>query len=75
MAASNERCCFVNKKLLTKVVNFENQGNLVDFACGKQLTKEQINLNTIAIKELDKNIKIPISYKVCKRKKKGVLAT
>jgi hypothetical protein len=49
-------------------VNFENQGSLVDFACGKQLSAEQFTLNIIAIKELDnKNVKIPVSYKVRKK--------
>ncbi|EFX62815.1 hypothetical protein DAPPUDRAFT_269670 [Daphnia pulex] len=63
MAASNEECCFVNKKLLTKAVNFENQGSLVDFAQGEQLPVEQITLSTIGIKELDKHIEIPVSFK------------
>ena len=50
----------------TKAMNFENQGSLVDFACGKQLPAEQFTLNIIAIKELDKNVKIPVSCKVKK---------
>ncbi len=29
----------------TKAMNFENQGSLVDFACGKQLPVEQFTLN------------------------------
>jgi hypothetical protein len=45
----------------TKAMNFENQGSLVDFACGKQLPVEKFTLNIIAIKELDKNVKIPVS--------------
>lgn len=52
----------------TKAMNFENQGSLVDFACGKQLPVEKFTLNIIAIKELDnKNVKIPVSYKVRKK--------
>jgi hypothetical protein len=73
MSASNERCCFVDKKLLTKAVNFENQGSLVDFAYGEQLPVEQFTLNIIAVKELDKDVKIPVSFKV--RKKNDILAT
>ncbi len=66
MATSNKNYCLANKKLLTKAVNFENQGSLVDFAYGEQLPVEQITLSTIAIKELDKHIKIPVSFKVRK---------
>jgi hypothetical protein len=54
-------------------VNFENQGSLVDFAYGEQLPVEQFTLNIIAVKELDKDVKIPVSFKV--RKKNDILAT
>ena len=73
MATSNKNYCLANKKLLTKAVNFENQGSLVDFAYGEQLPVEQFTLNIIAVKELDKDVKIPVSFKV--RKKNDILAT
>ncbi len=68
MATSNKNYCYycANKKLLTKAVNFQNQGSLVDFAYGEQLPVEQITLSTIAIKVLDEQIKIPVSFKVRK---------
>ncbi len=55
---------FIQREHLSEVLDFGNQGKLIDFAWGSEIFAEEISLKSFKMKEHHESFPIPVSRQV-----------